>query len=255
MIIYSYPTEAEAAEQAAGLIVEAALDALDSRGEFTIALSGGSTPRRIYEELADCDRLTDEMLAKTHFFWGDERAVGSNHADSNVRMALDSLLNPRKVPRANIHMPKGGAENLGAEALRYEIEIKRTVRLGSSGFPCFDLVLLGIGTDGHTASLFPGTAALDDNVRTFVDNDVPALQARRLTLTFNAINSASNIMVVAPGRKKAEVLKDVFTRNGKAPVYPIERVRGNGSNIVWITDAAGVSMFSDEQLEQFGIRN
>ncbi|MCB2154547.1 6-phosphogluconolactonase [bacterium] len=254
MIIYCYKDANEVAAQAARLFVEAALDAVDRAGIFNAALSGGTTPLMMFEKLAWLETFSDDLTRRTHLYWGDERDVPNNDEDSNVCMARQALISPRQFPRTNIHAPNGAAENLELEALRYEIEIKRHVPLAANGFPSFDLILLGMGADGHTASLFPNTAALDQRFRTFVANDVPQLGVRRLTMTVQTINTANYIMMIVTGEQKADVLKDVFALHKREPEYPIDLIKGSGSNLIWLADEAAISKFSPEQREYYSLQ-
>lgn len=255
MILYTFPDPETVAAKAVDFLLEAAADAIDARGRFCVALSGGSTPRLVHRALAIDRRFTDEILEKTHFFWGDERNVEPTDPDSNVRMAIETLIVPRRVPRANFHPPKAFGANLDAEALRYEVEIKRHAPLAPTGHPAFDLVFLGLGTDGHTASLFPGTKALHEQHRTFVANEVPQLETRRVTLTFGAINSARNIIVLATGASKADILDEICVpTSNRKPRYPIERVRGNGSNVMFLADHAATRKFTTEQRRFYSIQ-
>ena len=253
MIIYCYKDSSEVASQAARLFVEAALDAVDRAGTYNVALSGGTTPLEMYQKIAWLSEFTDDLTRRTHIFWGDERDVPNNDDDSNVCMTRRTLISPRQFPRENIHAPNGGAENLELEALRYEIEIKRHVPLAPNGFPSFDLILLGMGADGHSASLFPGTPALAQKLRTFVVNEVPQFGVRRLTLTYPTINTANYIMMVVTGQQKAGVLAEVFSLEKREPKYPIEFIKGNGSNVIWLADEEAISMFTPEQREYYSL--
>ena len=248
MILESYPDPETVAAKAVDYLLAAADEAIKARGKFCVALAGGSTPRLVHRALAIDRRLTDEVLAKTHFFWGDERNVPPTDPDSNIRMALETLLAPRRVPRSNIHPPRAIGENLDAEALRYEIEIKKHAPLSPSGHPRLDLVFLGMGTDGHTASLFPGTRALDEKFRTFVANDVPQLATKRVTLTLGAINAAGTVLILVTGKDKAGMLDLVSPPTATPkPRYPVQLVRGNGSNVRLLADHAATSRMTTEQ--------
>lgn len=254
MILYTFPDPETVATKAADYFIEAAEDAISEKGKFCVALSGGSTPRLVHRALAIDKRLTDEMIEKIHWFWGDERPVEPTHEESNVRMAFETLLGPRRVSRANVHAPRGHAPNLDSESLHYELEIKKVVPLSPTGHPRFDLVFLGMGTDGHTASLFPGTKALDETLRTYVANEVPQLETKRLTLTFGAINSAANVIVLVAGKDKAEMLDEVCVpRSNPTPRYPVQRVRAHQGPAIFLADHAATRTFTTEQRKFYNI--
>ena len=191
-------------------------DALAARGRFRIALAGGSTPRALYVHLA----ASDLDWARTDVFFGDERSVGPEDPQSNFRMARDTLLSPARVPPENVRRLRGEDPDLEAAAFDYENA------LGGPAAPPFDLVLLGMGGDGHTASLFPGTAALDERRRLCVANDVPQLSTRRLTLTYPVLEAARELLFLVAGADKAETLRDVLgpTRDPRRwPSQPLLR--------------------------------
>jgi 6-phosphogluconolactonase len=188
-----------------------ASDALAARGRFRIALVGGSTPRALYAQLASASDLD---WARTDVFFGDERAVGPDDPQSNFRMARETLLQPAAVPPENVHRMRGEDPDLESAAFDYE------VALGGPSPPPFDLVLLGMGGDGHTASLFPGTAALDERARMCVANDVPQLRTRRLTLTYPVLSAARDILFLVAGADKADTLRDVLGATLDARRWP-----------------------------------
>jgi len=223
----------DVAREAARRIASAAASATRERGVFHLVLSGGGTPKAIFDEMAR-GAYPRDLAARTHLWWGDERSVPASHAESNVGMARERLAKPLGIPEANIHAPDGGAADLDAEARRYEEEILNNVPCDRGGEPVFDLVMLGMGPDGHTASLFPGTAALGISDRVFVRNDVPQLATRRLTLTFGAILAAREILVLATGSNKEPAIADVM-RGGSS--HPIEKI-ARSPKATWIVDAA-----------------
>jgi 6-phosphogluconolactonase len=178
-----------------------AADAIAARGRFRLALAGGSTPRALYAQLAS---TSDVDWTRTDVFFGDERAVPPDDAQSNFRMARETLLAPAAVPPENVHRLRGEDPELDAAARRYE------ALLGGPDAPPLDLALLGMGADGHTASLFPGTTALDERQRLCVALDVPSLGARRLTLTYPALLAARDLLFLVAGADKAETLAGVL---------------------------------------------
>lgn len=204
-----------------------------SEGRFTIALTGGSTPRLLYARLAEPDLRDQVDWARVELFFGDERAVPPDHADSNFRMAHQALL--RHLPDAHVH--RMDAE--GGAAEDYEQRVLDRVAIGQGTVPRFDLILLGMGADGHIASLFPGTAATRETRRLVVMNDVPHLQTRRMTFTYPLINAAARVWFVIAGAEKQPVVKNVL--HAREPAYPIRGVAPHSGELVWWLDekAAG----------------
>jgi 6-phosphogluconolactonase len=186
---------------------EIADDAIKQRGLFTVALSGGSTPVKLYKELSGTDLKWD----KTHIFIVDERFVPFDHSDSNYRMINETLLSNINIPKHNIHpvpIEKGSSDE---SARSYEGDLLSFFNLSSGGIPVFDLVLLGLGDDGHTASLFPGSSALTEKDHLAVSATSPdKSRHERITITFPVINSSRNVVFLVTGSNKAEVVKDVL---------------------------------------------
>jgi 6-phosphogluconolactonase len=176
-------------------------DAIAARGRFRIALAGGSTPRALHAHLA---AARDVDWARIDVFFGDERSVGPDDPQSNFRMARETLLAPAGVPPENVRRLRGEDADLDAAARDYE------AALGGPSAAPLDVVLLGMGADGHTASLFPGTTALDERQRLCVSVDVPQLATRRLTLTYPALLAARDVLFMIAGADKAETLRDVL---------------------------------------------
>jgi 6-phosphogluconolactonase len=176
-------------------------DALAARGRFRLALAGGSTPRALYAHLA---AARDVDWARIDLFFGDERTVGPDDPQSNFRMARETLIEPAGVPPENVHRLRGEYPDRDAAARAYEAV------LGGPAASPLDLVLLGMGADGHTASLFPGTTALDERRRLCVPVDVPQLATRRLTLTYRALLAARDVLFLIAGADKAETLSQVL---------------------------------------------
>jgi 6-phosphogluconolactonase len=217
-------------------ILRRAQAAQAERGEFHIALSGGSTPRAVYERIARAGWLTD--FARWHVWFGDERCVAPDHIESNFRMASEALLTHIAIPRAQVHRMRGEATDLDAAAAEYEREL-RAAFAGSE--PRFDLVLLGLGADAHSASLFPGTAALDERVRLVVANRVDKFASTRLTLTLPAINAARRALFLVVGADKALALNSVLSLEQPTPSVPASMVALQGGATIWIVDRAAVA--------------
>jgi 6-phosphogluconolactonase len=212
-----------------------------ARGSASVALSGGATPRGVYELLGSEPYRNRIDWEKVQVFWGDERCVGPTMAESNFRMARESLLRNIPLPDQNVHRIRG--ESKPAEAAReYEIEIRRFFGLKEGAFPRFTLFLLGLGEDGHTASLFPGTPVLDEKRRIVSDVYVESLAASRVTLTFPAINNAATVMFLVSGRTKAGILKEVL--EGMEARYPAQQISPISGRLFWLVDSDAASHLS-----------
>lgn len=205
---------------------ELALQCVEKNGIFRVSLSGGSTPKRVYEMLAERDLPWD----KIHLFWGDERNVPHDHDDSNYRMVSNALISKVEIPSENVHPVPVKADAPDQTAQDYESNLRK--HFGDS-MPQWDLVLLGMGDDAHTASLFPGTKALDEQQRRFVENWVPKFDAYRYTMTYPAIMSGKNIWFIITGSAKRETLKQVLFGQPDASAYPSQRI----SPTRWFVDA------------------
>jgi 6-phosphogluconolactonase len=229
--VYSDVGELSAA--AAYFFVEEARKSVEETSRFDVALAGGSTPKRAYEMLAT--RYRDAIdWGRVHVFFGDERTVPPDHEDSNYRMAHEALLS--RVPVGSVHRMRGELGPPEAAAL-YEEDL--VTFLGSP--PGLDLILLGIGEDGHTASLFPRTPALDVRDRWVIENPVEKLGTIRLTLTVPAINAAQRVAFLVAGEGKAEALRGIFKGDVDPYDYPAKLVRPAGGPD-WFTDRAAVSL-------------
>jgi 6-phosphogluconolactonase len=213
-----------------------ALDAVAARGAFRVLLSGGSTPRRLFRLLAAMPR--DALpWDRTWLFWGDERSVGPDHPDSNYRMTRESLLDTVAPPADQVHRLEGERDDLDAAACDYHQLVAEACGVSPAGPPpAFDLVLLGLGTDAHTASLFPHTAALAERRRWFVANDVPQLATRRLTATYPLLDAAREILFLVSGADKAEALARVRAPVGDVAVAPARGVAAK--SVTWLVDTA-----------------
>lgn len=189
-------------------LVLLAQQAIDQRGVFRISLSGGSTPKRLYESLVK----TALDFSKVEWFWGDERNVPHEHPDSNYRMVKEALLDPARVPEKNVFPVPVDPQDPAAAATRYEVTLRERfgVSDGDKAFPQWDLVLLGLGDDAHTASLFPETRALDVGDRWFVENWVEKFSAYRYTLTAPAINSGRNVWFLVSGSNKRQAMQQLL---------------------------------------------
>jgi 6-phosphogluconolactonase len=228
------------AEQAAKRFTALAAKAWHEHRSFTVALAGGSTPKALYLVLGSEPYRTQVDWSKIEFFFGDERAVPPDHPDSNYRLANESLFRPAGVSSEQIHRMKGEMENLSAAAELYARELRA---LTSDDFPHFDLVLLGLGSDGHTASLFPHSEALQERTRWVLPIlDAPKPPRRRLTLTTPVLNAARQVIFLVSGEKKARAVREVLQGTAPADDYPAKLVRPGPDRLLWLVDAGAGSL-------------
>jgi 6-phosphogluconolactonase len=209
--------------------------AIKDHGAFFVALSGGSTPKAIFERLT-CPPY-DQMIEwnKLHLFWSDERAVPPDHPDSNYHMAMQAGLGKMPIPQEQTHRMRA-EDRIEESALDYEQEIDNTLK----GRP-FDLIMLGMGEDGHTASLFPNTEGLDVENRFVIANFIPEKKIWRMTFTFTCINSALNIVIYVLGSSKKETLAEVLLSSNQAYRYPVQRIGTPSRHALWIADEAAAA--------------
>jgi 6-phosphogluconolactonase len=222
--------------KAAAEFVRQANERSATAGRFVVALSGGSTPRALYSLLADAEFQSQVPWHRVHFFWGDERCVPPEHPDSNYRMAFETLLSKAPVPEKNIHRIEG-EEKPEIAAAKYEKAIRDFFQLADSELPRFDLILLGLGDDGHTASLFPGSEALQETRRLAVATYVEKLKSHRVTLTLPVLNHAANIFFLVAGENKTGILKDVLQRESSKN-FPAQQIDPPNGRLVWFVDQA-----------------
>jgi 6-phosphogluconolactonase len=228
----------DAARETANRFISIVADAIEDRGIARVALSGGSTPKGVCPLLLEPARRNALDWSAVEFFWGDERAVPPDHPESNFGAAYTLLISQLPEVRADrIHRMQAEATDLDAAALGYETELRLAFAARGDAPPEFDLLWLGMGPDGHTASLFPGTAALDETERWAVANWVPAQDAWRMTLTFPVLNAARETIFAVTGADKANALARV--RSGD-PDLPASRITGRA--VRWIVDAAAAAL-------------
>jgi 6-phosphogluconolactonase len=227
-----YETPEELAEAAARDFAARAEEAIDALGRFAVVLAGGSTPKATYDALAR-DYSDGLDWGRVHVFFGDERTVPPDHEDSNYRMAHEALLS--RVPVGSVHRMRGELPPAEAAAA-YEEELREF--FGTDGVPAFDLILLGLGEDGHTASLFPETSALDVTDRWVVANPVLKLETTRLTLTVPVINAARAVVFEVAGEGKAEALEEILEGDADPRGYPAKFIRPDGGDLTWMMDRA-----------------
>ncbi|PYT01104.1 MAG: 6-phosphogluconolactonase [Acidobacteria bacterium] len=228
---------------ASGLFVRIANEAISARGSFSVALAGGSTPRHLYSLLSSTDYNSKVEWSRVEFFFGDERHVPPDSDQSNYRMAKETLLDPLNISSNQIHRWQSERANAADAADDYETGLKAW--FDRSGRP-IDLVLLGLGDDAHTASLFPQTPGLLEIERLAVANWVEKLNSFRLTLTFSAINGATNVMFVVAGNEKAEAVRKVLEGEFRPDDFPAQFVNPESGNLFWMLDRAAASLLRNE---------
>ena len=225
------------ARAAAEIFVSLAPQPKGGRRPFRVALAGGTTPQALYALLASSEYRNRVAWDQVAFFFGDERAVSPDHPDSNYRAANDALFRPLDISAKNIYRMKGEMPDLEAAAADYE----RVLQSAFEGerVPHFDLIFLGMGPDGHTASLFPGRSALAECKRLVVSvTDAPKPPPRRLTLTIPVLNAARLVLFMATGADKAPALREVLKGTASSDHYPAKHVRPGLERLAWLVDEA-----------------
>jgi 6-phosphogluconolactonase len=235
--------------EAARIFHELAVEKGKIGGPFTAALSGGSTPETLYRILASPPYNKKIPWNNVYLFFGDERCVEPTNRESNYRMVYNTLISRIDIPAENIHRMEGELEPAVAAGC-YEEEINgffadRMLIEERTGKPVFDLILLGLGADGHTLSLFPSTKALDEEKRLVTKNYVEKLKSWRLTLTLPVVNSASTIVFLVSGEGKAEVLKDIVNGATRPEPHPAQRVRPVKGRVIWLVDNGAARLLSE----------
>ena len=219
--------------RAAELFKTAARAHVDQRGRFVVALSGGSTPRGMHRLLASPPVLMEVPWERTHLFWVDERCVPASDPESNLGTAWRDLLQYLPLPRENIHFVRGDFPPEEA-AEEYQLELTRFFQLEEDEFPIFDLIFLGMGKDGHTASLFPGSSALHEESSLVVAVKGGTPNVGRVTLTYPVLNRARQIVFLVAGREKAETVKALL--EGTRPELPAARIKPFHGEVIWLLD-------------------
>jgi 6-phosphogluconolactonase len=231
----------EAAEEFARQAGEAAR----TRGAFSVALAGGSTPKALYALLTA--ETGSPFRARvpwetTHFFWGDERHVPPDHPDSNYRMAHEAMLSRVPVPPQNVHRIQAENPDAGRAAAEYAGELRQFFRPEAGQFPRFDLILLGMGPDGHTASLFPGTETVREQNTLVAAPWVEKLRAHRITLTPPVLNNAACVVFLVSGAEKAEALQRVLQGDYQPDRLPAQLIRPASGRLLWLVDRAAARL-------------
>lgn len=239
-----HETPEEAARAVAEFFVDAAAEAQQAGGDFSVALSGGSTPKAIYKQLTSEGLSSRVAWDRVKFFFGDDRSVGPDHPDSNFKLAADHLFSPLRIDLGRVFRMEGEDEDLNAAATRYEQNLLAELPLDERGRPVLDFALQGLGPDGHTASLFPETAALAEDERFAVANEVPQLSTWRLTMTYPTLLAARRIIFVVVGSAKADVAAEILNAPEVARDYPAARVRPESGDLLWVMDREAAEKLS-----------
>jgi 6-phosphogluconolactonase len=240
-----YPTPGELSEAAAKLFTARAAEAVSARGRFIAALSGGKTPAGIYTLLAKAPFASQIPWACVYIFWGDERCVPPDHADSNYRLVRELLLDHVLIPAANVHRMPAEMDPVEAAA-RYEGKLRDFFAPHGDGFPVFDCILLGLGDDGHTASLFPGTRAIRESAHWVLGHYVDEQKGWRITLTPPVINAARTVVFIAAGSGKAAVVKEILEGPLRPDTLPAQIVRPADGTLLWMLDREAAALLKEE---------
>jgi 6-phosphogluconolactonase len=223
------------AARAAEIIAESVRD---STGTFSVALAGGTTPRLLYSMLAAQPFVEMIPWKQMRWFFGDERFVPADHADSNYRMVKESLFEPATIPAETVFRVKTELGEPKQVAEDYEQQIVQTLAPADGAVPVFDLILLGMGADGHTASLFPHTSALAEDEKFVAPNFVPAMDTWRITLTAQVLLAAKHVVMLVTGEEKAEALAQVLEGDENINTYPSQLLRGRHDDTLFLIDEA-----------------
>lgn len=246
------PDRAALARKAASRFVALAQEAIAARGKFSVALSGGSTPRDLYALLAAPEFAPQVDWTRVHFFWGDERAVPPDHPDSNYRRVNETLLAHVPVPPQNVHrilaeQPPADAAREYEKTLRafFTLSPAKRGRAGVGALPRLDLVLLGLGANGHTASLFPHTQVFHETTHWVAAEYIDEVKMWRITLTASVINAAANILFLVAGADKAATVRAVLRGAYRPDDLPAQLIQPANGRAVWLLDRDAASQISD----------
>jgi 6-phosphogluconolactonase len=235
----------ELTREAAKRFAVLAAKAIEEHGVFSVALSGGSTPKALYRLIAaDAVIRSKVQWSRVHMFFGDERHVPPDHAESNFRMANEAMLQSLSSEQLHVHRVLAELPSAAEAAAEYEADLKEFFEprgLLEGGFPRFDLIFLGMGPDGHTASLFPNSTGLNERTRWVVANWVDKFQTDRITMTFPVLNAASEVIVFVAGPEKASLLAEVLDPGAAGTKYPVQEVKPRNGLKRWMLDAAAAS--------------
>ena len=239
MNIAIYPNIDILSHEAAQYIVRIATESITTHGRFTIALSGGTTPRKLYGLLGSEPYRSQIDWTPVHIFWSDERCVPPDSEESNYHLAHEVLLSKISIPAVQVHRMPADMPDRNAASQEYENEMRRVFE--TDGIPNFDLIKLGMGPEGHTASLFPHQAALHEQQRLVVPVSVPKPPPDRLTFTPPLLNAARNVLFLVAGSDKADALHAVLEGPYNPDEYPAQIVRPPNGKLTWMVDTAAAA--------------
>jgi 6-phosphogluconolactonase len=245
MNIKVFPTRDQFNHAATRYIVQTASEAVVAHGHFTIALSGGSTPKEAYGLLALAPYRDQIDWTKTEIFWGDERCVPPDDAESNYHLAYETMLSKLPIPADHIHRMPADQRDLVAASTAYEQEMRRV--FGTDGVPNFDLIHLGLGPEAHTASLFPHQASLQETQRLVMPVTVPKPPPARLTFTPPLLNAAKHILFLVTGAEKADAVQAVLEGDYQPEEHPAQIVRPTQGEVTWMLDMAAASRLQQSE--------
>lgn len=237
------------AQTAADEFVKLAREAIQRKGTFMVALSGGSTPKALYSLLAERtqNHIGPEVpWAQIHLFWGDERHVSPDHADSNYRMAYEAMISKVPIPAQSVHRVHAENKDAAAAAAEYDETLVKVFNLSDKQLPRFDLILLGMGPDGHTASLFPGSSGVQELSKRVVANWVQKFNSFRITFTRPVLNNGAEVLLLVSGADKAPALSEVMGA-GDPNTYPVKYVQPTGGKLIWLLDKAAAGRLDSSQ--------
>ena len=242
--IQVFPTPGDLFHAAAEEFLRVGRTAIGAQGRFTVALSGGSTPRGLYSLLAKDH--ADFAWARTHLFFGDERHVVPDHPDSNYRMVKETLLSKIEIPAENVH--RVHTENLDAKqaAADYEADVRKFFDLRTGELPRFDLILLGLGPDGHTASLFPGSEGLNEKLKLVIANWVEKFKTFRISFGLSVLNNCAEAMFLVSGPDKADIVGQIL-RGSNTPKFPAQLIQPGNGKLLWMMDEAAAAKLNADR--------
>ena len=241
------PSKEEITHAAVDLWIKSARKAINEKGKFCVALAGGSTPKLLYEMLAQ-KRYADQIeWSKVYIFFGDERMVARDHIDSNYRMAKEALLNHVPIPSGNVFPMVSeklegeySENNIQNYVDTYSHNLSQHLNKTDAGIPCFDLIKLGIGADGHTASLFPDTSILNEETLTVSQVYVEKLECWRISLTYPVLEAAEKLLLLVCGKDKAERVREIFNKEQVSQDFPVSRI-AHKETTCWYLDSDAAS--------------
>lgn len=235
-------------QEAAEYIVRIANEAINNFGRFTIALSGGTTPKKLYTLLGSEPYSSQIDWGRVDIFWSDERCVPPDDAESNFRMAQEVLLSKISIPAQQIHRMPADQQDRDAASLAYTREMQRT--FGVDGVPAFDLIQLGMGPEGHTASLFPHQPSLHEQQRLVMPVSVPKPPPARLTFTPRILNEARHILFLVTGKEKADAVHAVLESEYQPDEYPAQIVQPGRGEVTWMLDTGAASKLQPDRADR-----